>query len=43
MPMMAATAPCQLTLASNDQPAPAALIQNLLGAERDIEFEHGGL
>ncbi len=41
--MMAATAPCQLTLASNDETAPAALIENLPGAEREIEFEHGGL
>jgi hypothetical protein len=41
MPMMAAGAPGQFTLASNHEPASAALLEDLLGGEPKIEFEHG--
>lgn len=41
VPMMAADAPGQLALASNDDAAPAALGQDLSGAQLEIEFEHG--
>lgn len=43
VPMVAAAAPCQFTLASNDQTAPVALVENLPGGECETEFEHGGL
>ena len=43
VPMMAAGAPSQLTLASNHEAAPAALLQALVGGELEIEFEHGWL
>jgi hypothetical protein len=39
--MMASGAPSQLTLASDDKTAPAALVEDLPGAELEIEFEHG--
>jgi hypothetical protein len=39
--MMAAGAPGQFTLASNHEAAPAALLEDLLGGELEIEFEHG--
>lgn len=40
VPMVAAGATGQLALASNDQTAPAALIEDLLRGELDIEFNH---
>jgi len=43
VPMVAAGAPGQLSLASNDETAPAALLEDLPGGELEIEFEHGGL
>jgi hypothetical protein len=39
--MMAAGAPGQLTMASNHEAAPAALLEDLVGVELKIEFEHG--
>ena len=41
--MMAADAPGQFALASNDETAPAALLEDLPGGELEIEFEHGRL
>ena len=41
VPMMAAGAPGQLSLASNDQTVPPALLEDLRGGELEIEFEHG--
>ena len=41
VPMMAADAPGQLALASNDDAAPAALIEDLSGAQVELECEHG--
>ena len=43
VPMMAAGAPGQFALASNDETAPAALLEDLPGGELEIEFEHGRL
>ncbi len=41
MPMMAAGAPGEFSLASNDDTAPAAFVEDVFGGEREIEFEHG--
>ena len=41
--MMAAGAPGQFALASNDETAPAALLEDLPGGESEIEFKHGRL
>jgi|GEM_PF-2719118 len=38
---MAAGAPGKFALASNDEAAPAALVEDLPGGELEIEFEHG--
>jgi hypothetical protein len=43
VPMMAAGSPGQLALASNDQTAAAALVEDLPGGELDSKFEHGVL
>ena len=43
VPMMAADATGQFALASNDETAPAALLEDLPGGELEIEFEHGRL
>ena len=43
VPMMAAGASGQLTLASNHDAPPPALLEGLLGGEIEIEFEHGCL
>ncbi len=40
VPMMAPGAPGQFALASNDETAPAALLEDLPGGELEIEFEH---
>ena len=40
MPMMAAVASGQFTLAPNHEAATAALLQNLRGGEPEIKFEH---
>jgi len=40
MPMMAADAPGQLTLALNHETATPAFLQGLRGAEPEIKFEH---
>ena len=40
MPMMAADAPGQLTLALNHESATPAFLQGLRGAEPEIKFEH---
>ena len=42
MPVMAPGAPCQCALASNDETAPAALVEGLAGGELEIELEDGG-
>ena len=42
MPMTAAGAPGQFPLASNDETAPATLLEDLPGCELEIEFEHAG-
>jgi hypothetical protein len=39
--MMAAGAAGQFALASNDETAPVARIEDLPGGELEIEFEHG--
>ena len=41
--MMAADASGQFALASNDETAPATLLEDLHGAELETEFEHGQL
>jgi hypothetical protein len=41
VPMVAARTPGQLALASNDEAAAPALLEDLRGAEFEIEFEHG--
>jgi hypothetical protein len=41
--MVAADPPGQFSLASNDQTAAATLVEDLRGAQLEIEFEHGGL
>jgi hypothetical protein len=41
--MMAPGAPGQLPLASNDEAAPAALIEGLPCCEPETEFEHARL
>jgi hypothetical protein len=41
--MMAAGAAGQFALASNDETAPAALVEDLHGGELEIELEHSGL
>jgi hypothetical protein len=43
MPMMAPGTPRKFALASNDDSAPAALVEDLLGGELEIEFEHGAV
>ena len=43
VPMMAADASGQFALASNDETAPATLLEDLHGAELETEFEHGQL
>ena len=43
VPVMAADAPGQFALASNDETAQAALLEDLPGGELEIEFEHGRL
>lgn len=43
VPMMAPGAPGQLPLASNDEAAPAALIEGLPCCEPETEFEHARL
>jgi hypothetical protein len=43
VPMVTPPAPRQLTLASNDQTAPLALVQDLPGCELENEFEHARL
>jgi hypothetical protein len=40
---MAPGASGKFALASNHETAPAALVQDLAGGEREIELEHGGL
>jgi hypothetical protein len=40
--MAAAAASCQLALASHDQAAPEAFVENLPGGERENELDHGG-
>jgi hypothetical protein len=40
---MAAGAPGQLTLASNDETAPAALLEDLVGGELEIDVGHSQL
>ena len=42
VPMMAPGAPGELSLASNDQATPAALVEGLAGGELELELEHGG-
>jgi hypothetical protein len=41
--MMAAGTPGQFALASNDETAPAALLEDLPGGEFESEFEHDRL
>jgi hypothetical protein len=41
--MMAGDATGQFALASNDETAPAALLEDLPGGELEIQFEHGRL
>jgi hypothetical protein len=41
--MMAPGASGQFALASNDETAPGALVEDLAGGEGEIELEHGGL
>ena len=43
VPMMAADATGQFALASNDETALAALLEDLPGGELETEFEHGRL
>jgi len=43
VPMMAAGAPGQFAFASNDETAPAALLEDLPGCELETEFEHDPL
>ncbi len=38
VPMMTPGAPGQFALASNDETAPAALVEHLLGGELEVEF-----
>lgn len=38
VPVTAAGAPRQFAFASNDEPAPAALVENLRGGELEVEF-----
>ena len=43
VPMVAAAAPRQLTLASNEEASAPALVEGLPGGQSELELEHGGL